>query len=66
MNWLLLLALGIIGVFAFIGWRVGFVKSVFSLVSTIAVIVITILVSPIVTNMLMSPFPEQSGESWKR
>ena len=52
MNWLLLLALGIIGVFAFIGWRVGFVKSVFSLVSTIAVIVITILVSPIVTNML--------------
>jgi len=52
MNWLLILALGIIGVFAFIGWRVGFVKSVFSLVSTIAVIVITILVSPIVTNML--------------
>ena len=52
MNWLLILALGIIGVFAFIGWRVGFVKSVFSLVSTIAVIIITILVSPIVTNML--------------
>ena len=54
MNWLLLFALAIIGVFAFIGWRVGFVKSVFSLVSTIAVIVITILVSPIVTNMLKS------------
>jgi len=54
MNWLLLLALGIIGVFAFIGWRVGFVKSVFSLVSTIAVIIITILVSPMVTNMLKS------------
>lgn len=54
MNWLLLLALAIIGVFAFIGWRVGFVKSVFSLVSTIAVIIITILVSPIVTNMLKS------------
>lgn len=54
MNWLLILALGIIGVFAFIGWRVGFVKSVFSLVSTIAVIIITILVSPMVTNMLKS------------
>lgn len=54
MNWLLLLAIAIIGVFAFIGWRVGFVKSVFSLVSTIAVIIITILVSPIVTNMLKS------------
>lgn len=54
MNWLLLLSLAIVGVFAFIGWRVGFVKSVFSLVSTIAVIIITILVSPIVTNLLKS------------
>ncbi|MBO5175959.1 MAG: CvpA family protein [Lachnospiraceae bacterium] len=54
MNWLLIFALALIGVFAFIGWRVGFVKSVFSLVSTIAVIIITILVSPIVTNMLKS------------
>lgn len=54
MNWLLLFALAIIGVFGFIGWRVGFVKSVFSLLSTIAVIIITILVSPIVTNMLKS------------
>ena len=54
MNWLLLFALAIIGVFGFIGWRVGFVKSVFSLLSTITVIIITILVSPIVTNMLKS------------
>lgn len=54
MNWLLLVAVAIIGVCAVIGWRVGFVKSVFSLISTIAVIIITILVSPIVTNMLKS------------
>ena len=54
MNWLLLVALAIIGICAFIGWRVGFVKSVFSLISTIAVIIITILVSPIVSNMLKS------------
>lgn len=54
MNWLLLLALAIIGLCAYAGWRVGFVKSVFSLLSTIAVIIITILVSPIVTNMLKS------------
>lgn len=54
MNWLLLLALALIGVFGFIGWRVGFVKTVFSLVSTIAVIIITILVSPLVTNLLKS------------
>lgn len=52
MNWLLILALAIIGIGAFLGWRAGFVKTVFSLVSTIAVIIITILVSPIVTNML--------------
>lgn len=54
MNWLLLLAVAIIGIFAYFGWKVGFVKSVFSLLSTIAVIIITILVSPIVTNMLKS------------
>lgn len=54
MNWLLLIALALIGVCAFFGWRVGFVKSVFSLVSTIAVIIITILVSPIVTGLLKS------------
>ena len=54
MNWLLIFALAVIGVCAFAGWRMGFVKSVFSLVSTIAVIIITILVSPLVTNMLKS------------
>lgn len=52
MNWLLLVALAIIGICAFTGWRIGFVKSVFSLISTIAVILITILVSPIVSNVL--------------
>ena len=54
MNWLLILALAIIGIGAFLGWRAGFVKTVFSLVSTIAVIIITILVSPVVTNLLKS------------
>ncbi len=54
MNWLLIVALAIIGLCAYAGWRAGFVKSVFSLVSTVAVIIITILVSPIVTNMLKS------------
>lgn len=52
MNWLLGLALAIIVVCAFAGWRAGFVKTVFSLVSTIVIIIITILVSPMVTNML--------------
>lgn len=52
MNWLLLVAIAIIGVGAFLGWRAGFVKAVFSLVSTIAVIVLTLLLSPIVTGFL--------------
>lgn len=54
MNWLLLLAIVIIGVGAFLGWRAGFVKAVFSLVSTIAVIVLTVFLSPIVTGFLES------------
>jgi len=54
MNWLLLLSLSIIGICAFIGWRAGFVKSVFSLLSTIAVVIITVLVSPMVTGVLKS------------
>ena len=52
MNWLLLVAIAIIGVGAFLGWRAGFVKAVFSLVSTIAVIVLTLFLSPIVTGFL--------------
>lgn len=54
MNWLFIATLLIIGGGAFLGWRAGFVKTVFSLVSTIAVIILTILLSPIVTNMLKS------------
>ena len=54
MNWLLIVALVILLGGAFLGWRAGFVKTVFSLVSTIAVIIITLLVSPITTNILNS------------
>lgn len=54
MNWLLLITLAILGIGAVLGWRAGFVKSVFSLVSTIAVIIVTLLLSPIVTGMLKS------------
>lgn len=54
MNWLFVVTILIIGGGAFLGWRAGFVKTVFSLISTIAVIILTILFSPIVTNMLKS------------
>lgn len=52
MNWLLLAAIAIIGTGAYLGWRAGFVKAVFSLISTIAVIILTIFLSPIVTGLL--------------
>ena len=65
MNWLLLLSLAVIGVCAYLGWRAGFVKSVFSLMSTIAVIIITILVSPLVTDLLKSNETISGGISSK-
>lgn len=52
MNWLLIVAIVLIGGGAFLGWRAGFVKTVFSLVSTIAVIILTMVFSPVVTNIL--------------
>lgn len=52
MNWLLILAMVLICGGAFLGWRAGFIKTVFSLVSTIAVIVLTMVFSPVVTNLL--------------
>lgn len=65
MNWLLLLAVAIIGVGAFLGWRAGFVKAVFSLVSTIAVIILTLLLSPIVTEFLQGNEAITGGISGK-
>ena len=54
MNWILVLAVILIGGGAFLGWRVGFVKTVFSVISTIIVIIITMIFSPLVTNLLKS------------
>lgn len=52
MNWLLLVVIAILAVGAFLGGRAGLVKAVFSLASTIAVIILTTLLSPIVTGIL--------------
>lgn len=54
MNWVLITAVVLIGGGAFFGWRAGFVKTVFSLVSTVAVMILTLLCSPLVTNLLKS------------
>lgn len=52
MNWLLIVAVILIGGGAFAGWRAGFVKTAFSLASTIVAMVVTLVFSPVVTNTL--------------
>ena len=52
MNWVLLAVIILIGGGAFLGFKVGFIKTVFSLVSTVIVIIFTMIFSPIVTNLL--------------
>lgn len=54
MNWILVIAIILIGGGAFLGWRAGFIKTVFSLISTIAVLIFTMIFSPVVTNVLKS------------
>lgn len=54
MNWILLLTIILIVGGTLVGWKTGFVKTVFSLVSTIVVIILTIIFSPIVVNVLKS------------
>lgn len=52
MNWLLLVVIAILAIGAFLGGKAGLVKAVFSLASTIAVIILTTLLSPLVTGIL--------------
>lgn len=54
MNWILVTVIILIGGGAFLGWRAGLIKTVFSLVSTIAVLILTMIFSPVVTNVLKS------------
>ena len=43
MNWILVMVIILIGGGAFLGWRAGLIKTVFSLVSTIAVLILTMI-----------------------
>ena len=54
MNWILFATFALIGGGAFLGWRAGFIKTVFSLISTIVVIIFTLIFSSVVTNALIS------------
>jgi uncharacterized membrane protein required for colicin V production len=52
MNWLLLVVLAILIINTFIGMKVGFIKTVFSLCSMIVAIVLTIWISPHVNDFI--------------
>lgn len=52
MNWILIAVIGIIAVLAYLGLKKGFIKMVFSLVSTIAALLIAMLFSPVVAGMM--------------
>jgi uncharacterized membrane protein required for colicin V production len=53
MNWLLIVVLLILLGNAIIGMRVGFIKTVFSLVSLILALILTLWISPMVKNYMM-------------
>ncbi len=53
MNWLLVVVLLILLGNAIIGMKVGFIKTVFSLVSLILALILTIWISPMVKNYMM-------------
>ena len=52
MNWILLAVIGIVAAFAFVGFKKGLIKMVFSLVSTIAALLIAMLLSPLIANTM--------------
>lgn len=54
MNWLLVVVLIILLGNAIIGMKVGFIKTVFSLVSLILALILTIWISPMVKNYMMN------------
>lgn len=54
MNTLALIVLGLILLFAFLGYRAGFIKTVFSICSMIVALVLTLLISPQIGKALQA------------
>ncbi len=54
MNWILIVVLAILIGNAWIGLKVGFIKTIFSLVSMVIALLLTVWISPNVTTMLKS------------
>lgn len=54
MNWLLLIVILFIGIFCYRGWKLGVIKSIFLVCSTILALIITSICNPMVSNILCS------------
>lgn len=54
MNWILIVVIAIVTVLGAVGYRKGLIKMVFSLISTIAALVIAALFSPVVAGVMKS------------
>lgn len=52
MNWILIAVIGIVALLGWLGMKKGLIKMVFSLVSTIAALLIAMLFSPLVSGMM--------------
>lgn len=52
MNWILIAVIGIIAALGFIGLKKGLIKMVFSLVSTIAALLLAMVLSPVVAGVM--------------
>jgi len=52
MNWILIAVLGIIVVLGWVGLKKGFIKMVFSLVSTVVALLVAMLFSPVVAGVM--------------
>lgn len=81
MNWLLIIVVAILAINMLIGMKAGFIKTVFSLCSIVVAIILTLWISPVVSNYMkgndkihnaistkvekMLPFSEEKTESGK-
>lgn len=54
MNTLTLLVIGIIALFTFLGYRAGLIKTIFSIFSLIATLILTLIINPYVSTALQS------------
>lgn len=54
MNWVLIIVIAIFVFFGWLGWKKGFIKLLFSLISTVVALIFAVLFSPVTETILKS------------